>query len=228
MVILIFKLLLILLLILIIISIINVNKYNKNATLIKLDSFENISKNKRILDPLLFNNSNYNIDIDIQSSSNYYYKQNNELIRLDDFKNNANINIYENNKLIIDFDLEDICNNLYSVFSGYLFYNKKYLGSLLQKSYESKLIKNNNNLLLISNIFGDCNILLINPKHKNDIKNVNIQKLKKWSIIINLKKNELLYIPTNWYYLIEVIDFSFLLHIKSDSLFTFLYNNYRQ
>ena len=172
MIILILKLLLILLVILIIISIININKYNKNSKLIKLSSFDNIFKNKRILDPLLFNNLNYNIEIDIiDLNPNNYYKQNNELIRLDDFKNNKNINIHENNKLIIDFDLDKMSDYIYNIFSGYLFYNHKYLGSLLQNTYKSKIIKNNNNLLLISNIFGNCNILLINPKHKDDIKN---------------------------------------------------------
>ena len=224
----IFKLLLILFVILIIISIINVNKYNNNSQLIKLNSFSDISKTKRILDPLLFNNLDFefNKDIIVLNLDNYY-EENNKLIRLDDFVN-KDVNIFENKKLITDFNLSSICDNLYNIFSGYLFYNYKYLSSLLQESYESKIIKNNNNLLLIGNLFGDCNILLINPKHKNDIKNNSIDKLKKWSIIINLKKNQLLYIPTNWYYLIEIKELTFLFHIKSDSFFTFLYNKYRE
>ena len=228
MIILLLKLLLILVIILIIIGIININKYNKNSKLIKLDSFENIYKNKRALDPLLFDNLDIDLDVDIiKSKPNNYYEENNTLIRLNDFEKNKDINIYENNKLILDFELIDKCDYFYDIFSGYLYYNKQYFGSLLQNSYESKLKKNTNNLLLIGNIFGNCNILLINPKHKDDIENQDIKNLKKWSIITNLKKNELLYIPTNWYYLIEVIDFTFLFHIKSDSIFTFFYNKYR-
>jgi hypothetical protein len=220
-----FKLLLMILIILIIVSIININKYNNNSELIKLDSFSNISKSKRFLDPLLFNDLNFEFDKDIITLNlDNYYEENNKLIRLDDFKN-KDVNIFENNKLITDFNINYICNNLYNIFSGYLFYNSKYLGSLLQDSYKSKVIKNNNNLLLVGNLFGNCNILLINPKHKNDIKNKD--NIKKWSIIVNLKKNELLYIPTNWYYLIEVIELTFLFHVKSDSLFTFIYNKYR-
>ena len=223
----IFKILLILFVILIIISIINVNKYNNNSQLIKLDSFNDISKSKRILDPLLFNNLDFEFDKDILTLNlDNYYEENNKLIRLDDFVN-KDVNIFENEKLITDFNINSICDNLYNIFSGYLFYNSKYLGSLLQETYESKIIKNNNNLLLIGNLFGNCNILLINPKHKNDIKNSSIDKLKKWSIIVNLRRNQLLYIPTNWYYSIEITDLSFLFHIKSDSLFTFLYNKYR-
>jgi len=222
------KLLLILVIILIIISIININKYNKNSKLIKLDSFENIYRNKRILDPLLFNNYNFDLDLDlIMFNPNYYYEQDNQLIRLNDFKKDEYINIYENNKLITDFELNKQCDYLYNIFKGYLYYNPKYYGSLLQKTYDSNLIKNNNNLLLIGNMFGDCNILLINPKHKKEIKNQEIKNYKKWSIIVNLKQNELLYIPTNWYYIIEIINITFLLHIKSDSIFTFLYNKYR-
>tara|TARA_Y100001980_G_C14551298_1_gene334494 strand:+ start:2661 stop:3350 length:690 start_codon:yes stop_codon:yes gene_type:complete len=228
MIILLLKLLLILVIILIIISIININKYNKNSKLIKLDSFNDIYKNKRALDPLLFDNLDVDLDVDIiKSKPNNYYEENNTLIRLNDFEKDKDINIYENNKLILDFSLTDKCDYLYDIFSGYLYYNKQYFGSLLQNSYESKLKKNSNNLLLIGNIFGNCNILLINPKHKEDIENQDINNLKKWSIITNLKKNELLYIPTNWYYLIEIIDFTFLFHIKSDSIFTFFYNKYR-
>ena len=228
MIILLLKLLLILVIILVIISIININKYNKKSKLIKLDSFENIYKNKRVLDPLQFDNLNINLDIDIiKSKPNNYYEENNTLIRLNDFEKDKDINIYENEKLILDFELNDKCNYLYDIFSGYLYCNKNYYGSLLQKTYDSNLIKNNNNLLLIGNIFGDCNILLINPKHKKEIKNQEIKNYKKWSIIVNLKQNELLYIPTNWYYFIEIIDFTFLFHIKSDSIFTFLYNKYR-
>ena len=224
----IFKILLILLLVLIVISIININKYNNNSKLIKLDSFSNISKNKRILDPLFFDNITFNFDKDILASNlDNYYEQNNKLIRLDDFID-KDVNIFENDKLITDFNITNICENLFTNFSGYLYYNSKYLGSLLQESYKSKVIKNKNNLLLIGNLFGNCNILLINPKHKNDIKNIDIEKLKKWSIIVNLKKDELLYIPSNWYYFIESLDLTFLFHIKSDSLFTFLYNKYRE
>ena len=165
-----FKLLLMVLIILIIVSIINVNKYNNNSQLIKLDSFSNISKSKRILDPLLFNNLDFEFNKDIITLNlDNYYEENNKLIRLDDFKN-KDVNIFENNKLIIDFNINSICNNLYNIFSGYLFYNSKYLGSLLQESYESKVMKNNNNLLLVGNLFGNCNIFLINPKHKNRCK----------------------------------------------------------
>tara|TARA_B110000285_G_scaffold159879_1_gene178490 strand:+ start:923 stop:1633 length:711 start_codon:yes stop_codon:yes gene_type:complete len=220
-------------LILIIISIINIKKYNKNSELITLNSFDNI-KNKRILDPLLFNsNLEFNKNIlnknIIKNYSKNYYEINNKLIRLEDFSKDNNVNIENNKKLIIDFKLEEYCFKLYKLFSSYLSCNLNYDGSLLQKS-NLEIKQNNNNMLLINNIFGKCNILLINPKHKEYIKtNKNkLNKLKKISIIVDLKENNSLYIPTNWYYIIEIINLTFILNITSDNYLTYLYNKYKK
>tara|TARA_B110000285_G_scaffold98165_1_gene111972 strand:+ start:478 stop:1188 length:711 start_codon:yes stop_codon:yes gene_type:complete len=221
------------LIILIIISIINIKKYNKNSKLITLNSFDNI-KNKRILDPLLFNSNlefNKNI-LDENIINNYpenYYEINNKLIKLEDFSKNNNINIENNKKLIIDFNLEESCFKLYKLFSSYLSYNLNYNGSLLQQS-NLEIKQNNNNILLINNIFGKCNILLINPKHQDYIKNnkYKLNQLKKISIIVNLKKDMCLYIPANWYYIIEIIDLTFIINISSDNYLTYFYNKYKK
>ena len=59
-------------------------------------------------------------------------------------------------------------------------------------------------------------ILLINPKHKELIEKLEINKdfneYKKISIITKLKKGDTLYIPTNWYYIILVNKLSFTLN----------------
>lgn len=215
-------------LLLFIISFININKYNKNSKLIYLNQLSNI-KNKRILDPLIFDiniNKSYNKDI-INKYSKNYYEINNEMVRLEDLKDNKEINIINNCKLINDFNLNDDCDKIHNIFSSLLSCNINYNGSLLQK-LNIKINKNNNNILLIGNIFGDCTILIINPKH-NDYVNKNkndLEELKKISIIVNLEKNKCLYIPTNWFYIIENKDLSFLVSIKSDTYLTYFYNKY--
>ena len=210
-----------------IISIININKYNNNSKLIELDKMDNLN-NKRILDPILFSVNN---DIDITNNIIYdnpkkYYEVDGELIRLEDFKNNKDINIINNKKLIEDFEIKDYSDNLYKLFSNNLSFNKLYNCSLIQTDLDIQI--NKKNLLLINTIFGDIDILLINPKHKENIdKNKNINEYKKISIIVKLIKGKTLYIPTNWYYIILVNELSFILNINSDTYLTYLYNIYK-
>lgn len=212
------------------VSILNINKYNNNSKLIILENLEDIN-NKRILDPILFN-IDMKLEIDDNIIYDYprkFYKNDNELIRLEDFQKNDNINIVNNKNFIEDFKLKDYSDNLFNYFSNYLSFNKNYNCSLIQKNLNIQF--NKNNLLLISNLFGDIDILLINPKHKELIEklesNKDFNEYKKISIITKLKKGDTLYIPTNWYYIILVNKLSFILNISSDTYLTYLYNIYK-
>ena len=71
---------------------------------------------------------------------------------------------------------------------------------------------------------GKCKVYLYNPKHEDYIYNKNS---KKWAIPVDLEKNKLLYIPTNWFYNIETTEECILLHIDADTYFTSIYNYYR-
>lgn len=212
------------------VSILNINKYNNNSKLIILENLEDIN-NKRILDPILFN-IDMKLEIDDNIIYDYprkFYKNDNELIRLEDFQKNDNINIVNNKNFIEDFKLKDYSDKLFNYFSNYLSFNKNYNCSLIQKNLNIQF--NKNNLLLISNLFGDIDILLINPKHKELIEklesNKDFNEYKKISIITKLKKGDTLYIPTNWYYIILVNKLSFILNISSDTYLTYLYNIYK-
>lgn len=212
------------------VSILNINKYNNNSKLIILENLEDIN-NKRILDPILFN-IDMKLKIDDNIIYNYpkkFYENNDELIRLEDFQKNDNINIVNNKNFIEDFKLKNYSDKLYSYFSNYLSFNKNYNCSLVQTNIDIQF--NKNNLLLISNLFGDLDILLINPKHKELVDKLEINKdfneYKKISIITKLKKGDTLYIPTNWYYIILVNKLSFILNISSDTYLTYLYNIYK-
>ena len=212
------------------VSILNINKYNNNSKLIILENLEDIS-NKRVLDPLLFK-VDMNLEIDNNIIYEYprkFYESNNELIRLEDFQNNNNINILNNKNFIEDFKLKDYSDKLYSYFSNYLSFNKNFNCSLIQKNMDIQF--NKNNLLLLTNLFGNIDILLINPKHKDLIDKLDSDKdfneYKKISIITKLKKGDTLYIPTNWYYIILVNKLSFILNISSDTYLTYLYNIYK-
>jgi hypothetical protein len=103
-------------------------------------------------------------------------------------------------------------------------FNNKYFCSLLKGNVEFKPEKNRNNICLIGCLHGDCAIYLYNPKHKSILKDDNI---KKYGIKIEFKKDELLYIPSEWYYSIHNTNDSVLLHLQCDTYFTSLYNEYR-
>ena len=77
---------------------------------------------------------------------------------------------------------------------------------------------------LSSLFFPFEHIYLYNPIHEEYIHNKNS---KKWSIIVNMTQNNLLYIPTIWFYNIETTDECILLHIDADTYFTSIYNYYR-
>jgi hypothetical protein len=52
--------------------------------------------------------------------------------------------------------------------------------------------------------------------------------IKKYGIKIEFKKDELLYIPSEWYYSVHNNGNSVLLHLQCDTYFTSLYNEYRE
>ena len=63
---------------------------------------------------------------------------------------------------------------------------------------------------------------LINPKHSEEIINKNENELKKWSHKCNLKKDDVLFIPTGWFYFQEVNTEIFQYEIELDSIYTFI------
>ena len=87
------------------------------------------------------------------------------------------------------------------------------------------LNKNKHNICVIGCLNGKCNIYLYNPKHVDYLDNKNN---KKWAIQVNLLNNNLLYIPSNWFYNIETEEECILFHIDADNYFTSIYNEYRE
>ena len=47
---------------------------------------------------------------------------------------------------------------------------------------------------------------MFNPKHKQDILGKSLENIKKYAHKYHLKKDNLLIIPTNWYYIQESTD----------------------
>jgi len=207
-------------------NILDIYKYNDSSKLIKSNELGDY-KNKRIYDPLLIN---YTMDIpDIQEyinthPNNYYTNNDNSMVRFSDFNNNP-LFIYKNTKLYDDLKLKDICDKLFDNFINSFSYNRLNSVSIFYKKIESTVMKNKHNYKLIGCIHGEMDIFLYNPKHKKEIKEKNPEK---YAIKTKLKMNQLLYIPTNWYYQFKTDELCVFFDIECDNYFTFIFNEYRE
>ena len=222
------KLSLLFLLIMFIKNILDMNKYNKKSALISIDDISELDENKIILDPVLIS---YQFDKDISinqlidNNQDKYFKDNKNLIRFNDFNINRDIFINKNNELFDELNCNEMCDNIYNKFKLFYSSNNNYFGSIFQGTNSTKINKNQHNICVIGCLTGKCNLYLYNPKHIDYLKNKNI---KKWAIQVNLLNNNLLYIPSNWYYNIETDDECILFHIEADNYFTSIYNEYRE
>ena len=201
-------------------NIMDMKKYNEESSLVELKEFK-IEQNKRIMDPLLIDfkfEKGFDLEKMYLDNPLKYFLNSNRVIRYSDFAFFENINIYNQPELIQELQIETICNDIFDKF------NTVYSGSIFQGVNNIELQKNRNNILIIGCLQNDCDIYLYNPKHEEYLTS---EKRKKWGIRIELKKDKLLYIPTNWFYTIETKNDCVLLHIRSDTYFTSIYNEYR-
>ena len=207
-------------------NIMDMKKYNDESSLVELKEFK-IEQNKKIMDPLLIDyefEKDFNLEKIFLENPLKYFLNSNRVIRYSDFAFFENINIYNQPELIQELQIETICNDIFDKLKNQFSFNTVYSGSIFQGVNNIGLQKNRNNILVLGCLQNDCNVYLYNPKHEEHLTS---DKRKKWGIKVELKKDKLLYIPTNWFYTIETINDCILLHIRSDTYFTSIYNEYR-
>ena len=207
-------------------NIMDMKKYNEESSLVELKEFK-IEQNKRIMDPLLIDfkfEKEFNLEKMYLDNPLKYFLNSNRVIRYSDFAFFENINIYNQPELIQELNINTICNDIFNKFKNQFSFNTIYSGSIFQGINNIKLQKNRNNILVLGCLQNNCDVYLYNPKHEEYLTS---DKRKKWGIKVELKKDKLLYIPTNWFYTIETENGCVLLHIRSDTYFTSIYNEYR-
>ena len=173
-----------------------------------------------------FNNITLDNLIDLHSDK-YFFMNNKECIRLLDFKYNDEYILYKNKEIINYLNNNDKLTNLINLFKNPISFNNINYGSIIKGNYTTSLLKNNNNILLLSILYGSCNVYLFNPKHYDSIKDKELDKIIKLSIQINLDKDKVIYIPTNWYYIVNIRNNCIIMHSQMDTYFTFIYNMVR-
>ena len=199
-------------------------KYNIESKIISLDKL-NYIKGEDLFNPHIFNHkfSDINLSTIIQKIPNNYYFLNDKLIRINDFILNDKY-IYKNQKLSHDLDLNTTGYDIFNYFKTNISFNTNHSLSLIKGNYNTNIKKNKNNITLLNILNGQCTVYIINPKHDKDIQSLNFNKIKKWSITLSLHSHQILYIPTNWFYIIEVNKECIILHTESDTYFTSIYN----
>ena len=232
-----FYLTLLLIIILTIKYIYEIHDINTNAVLEQLQSANSneISENIKEKKPLLIHNlvnkyekyNNLSFRKISQDNPGLIIHDNNKFVTLKSFVNEKNIYIHRNKYLYQSLNLIELFNNIYNPFQSQLHINKQYLLSFYKGLNSTQLTKNKHNLCLISQIYGQSNVYLFNPKHKNDIINKSNVNIKKYGQKLNLTQGLLLYIPVEWYYFYECKGESIIGEIISDNYFTVIYNNLR-
>ena len=210
------------------------NQNNLDAELIQLYDTNNLIIQEKVKEksPLLIHNDkkiNMTIQSLIKSNPGYIIVQDNKYISFDSFEEKEKkISVYQNEKVCKELLIHPHIQRISQLFTDKLNCNHNYDVSLYRDYQRITLSENKHNLLIFKPIQSTIIFYLINPKHKNDIIQKDESTIKKWSHKIVLTENQILSIPTNWYYFYETNENDTILgKYYADTYFTFLYNSIR-
>ena len=205
-------------------------QYNTKASLVPIDvinkdKIEIEVKNKS---PLLMNYLSQDFSIDMMNYRipGYIIKDGEALISLDELSKSTSFKIHKNSKLVDDYVLQTHYSDMIHLFSNYLTCGQTNYLSLYRGDQNSPLTKNYRETLLLHVIQGEVIIYLFNPKHEKDIKG--LTSIKKWSIKVELKEGNLLYIPVEWSYFYESSNDVILSQVECDSYPSYVFNYLRK
>jgi hypothetical protein len=201
------KIIILLFIIITLIQLISLQKYNKDGYIISTEDSQILRDFSKDLNPYLFTSNELSI----------YHK---DIIGLLPDKD-MNIKDHSCNVSLekIDIIVKDYINKPYIS-------PPKHTISLIKGESNESLQRCVHDILLFSIIEGEGTIYLFNPKHKRDILHKENYQIKKWGHKMQLKQNNIMIIPTNWYYLIETKDTEKIIYIRSifDTYFTWFPN----
>ena len=215
-------------------SVHNMLKYNSNASVntIEIPDKDKIKNEIKDKNPLIINYSENQLSLSLDNMNNskpgYIINDNETLISLDQLLKSEVVRITDNSKIIEDYDIKEHCNSKVNLISSPIMCDISYKLSLYRGFNQSKLYKNYREYLLLQSLDGDYTVYLFNPKHENDIKGLEINNTKKWAIKLNMKKDNILFIPPEWSYFYQCKNELILVKTESDSIPTWLFNRIRR
>ena len=211
-------------------------QYNEKATIIHI---EDPSKDKISVDikgkcPLFITRGESSLKpsvslLYLQSiTPGYIIDDNKKLISLDELSSSPNVVIDKNVKIVTDLELSEYISSEQDLFDDIFQCNKQTSLSIYKGEVKSTLKKNYNELLLIQPVSGTVTLYLFNPKHETDIKGIDTTMIKKWGIKLSLTKDNILYIPPEWYYMYESTEEALVMYTEIDTISTVLFNKIRK
>ena len=215
-------------------SVHNMLKSNPNATIktIEIPDKEKVTNEMKEKNPLIINYSEnqLSLSLDIMNTDQpgYIINDNETLISLDQLLKSEVVRITDNSKIIEDYNIKEHCNSVINLISSPITCDINYNLSLYRGFNQSKLYKNYREYLLLQSLEGDYTVYLFNPKHENDIKGLEINNTKKWAIKLDMKKDNILFIPPEWSYFYRCDNELILSKTESDSIPTWLFNRIRR
>jgi len=215
-------------------SVHNMLKYNSNATVntIEIPDKEKITNEIKDKIPIIINYSENQLSLTLDgmntSKPGYIINDNETLISLDQLLKSEVVRVTDNTKLIEDYNIKEHCNSVVNLISSPITCDINYKLSLYRGFNQSKLYKNYREYLLLQSLEGDYTVYLFNPKHENDIKGLEINNTKKWAIKLDMKKDNILFIPPEWSYFYRCDNELILSKTESDSIPTWLFNRIRR
>ena len=215
-------------------SVHNMLKYNSNASVntIEIPDKDKIKNEIKDKNPLIINYSDNQLSLTLDNMNNskpgYIINDNETLISLDQLLKSEVVRITDNTKLIEDYNIKEHCNSVINLINSPITCDINYNLSLYRGFNQSKLYKNYREYLLLQSLEGDYTLYLFNPKHENDIKGQEINNTKKWAIKLDMKKDNILFIPPEWSYFYQCKNELILVKVESDSIPTWLFNRIRR
>ena len=209
-------------------------QYNSDALVKTIESPDkekiiNEIKNKN---PLMINypENTLNLTLDVMNKTipGYIINDNERLISLEYVLNSDIITIVDNVKLIDDYNIRDHGNTVFNLFKSYITCDTSSKLSVYRGPNQSKLYKNYREYMLLQSLEGGYTVYLFNPKHENDIKGQELNNTKKWAIKLDMKKDNILFIPPEWSYFYQCDNELLLSKTESDSISTWLFNRIRR
>ena len=211
-------------------------QYNSNATVktIQVPNKDKIIEELKLKNPLLIIYPENNLDLSMTNMNlripGYIIKDGKKLISLEQLLQSEVIQITDNQKIIDDYQLTTHCDKVVDLIKDTMTCDITYKLSLYKGKYQSNLYKNYRENLLLQSLNNSYTLYLFNPKHEQEIKGLNLNSIKKWGIKLDIVKDTIVVIPTEWSYFYEKTNDKELLlcKIECDSINTWLFNRLRR
>ena len=215
-------------------SVHNMLRSNPNASVITIETpdKDKIINEMKEKVPLIINYPENSLSLTLDNMNTikpgYIINDNETLLSLDQLLKSEVVGVVDNSKIIEDYNIKEHCNSVINLISSPIVCDITHKLSLYRDFNQSKLYKNYREYLLIQSLEGDYTVFLFNPKHENDIKGLEINNTKKWAIKLDMKKDNILFIPPEWSYFYVCDNELIIVKTEADSFTTWLFNRVRR